>query len=358
MSRQGERAYVYAKACGVIGKSFVGSHIAGLEAAKRLTDLDRLVFPQSFRELPEKELLADLERRIVNNSVHQILAIVNSFAHPPEFLVRLLRSYEYGDIKAALSAVAGREAGKPSFTNLGRFGVVNFDAYPDIAAMIRGTEFESLVSQSIKDGEPGMILQTKLDKYYYTALWESLYRLKRQDREGIELILGEEISLRNAVWALRLRTYYHLPGDEVREKLIDLEFPSPKHGGGNNHSANGHSTNSHSMTGRSLTADAEASLKLPLDTYAPWASWKRAAFLNPPAGDTWRADPLHFQNAASRHLYHLAQRYFHRRPFSLDTAACLIKLKQFEEDLLTSLAEGLGIGMTSRDVFAMLEVEP
>lgn len=345
MPRMGERAYVYAKACGIIGKSFVGSRIAALEPAGRLTDLDRLVFPQSFRELPERELLVDLEQRILDSAVNQIISLVNSYAQPPEFLVRLLRSYEYEDLKSALSAIAGKEAKAFTFTNLGRFGVVNFGAYPDMTAMVSGTEFESLISQASREGESGIVLQIKLDKHYYTMLWESLYRLKRQDRDGIEAILAEEISLRNVVWALRLRTYYHMSGDDVRERLIDLEFHPHSHKSGTGNR-------------RSLVADAEAMLELPLDAYSPWASWKRMAFLNPGWGDAWTADPRYFQNAASRHLYHLARHYFHRRPFSVDTAACFIKLKQFEEDLLTSLAEGLGMGMTSRDVFAMLEVKP
>jgi hypothetical protein len=341
MPRSGERAYVYAKACGIIGKSFVGSRMPALETAGRLADLDRLVFPGSFRELPERELLIDLERRIAGRSVNQIISIVNSYAKPPEFLVRLLRSYEYEDLKSALAAVAGREPKAPSFTNLGRFGVVKFDAYPDLAAMTAGTEFEFLASETPGKGDEGIALQIKLDKHYYTALWESLYYLKRQDRSGIEAVLSEEISLRNVVWTLRLRTYYGMGGDEVAEKLVDLKIPTRKRGG---------------ESGHSLAADAEAVLELPLDTYAPWASWKRASLLNPERNDGWTADPRYFQNAASRYLYHLARHYFHRRPFSVDTAACFIKLKQFEEDLLTSVAEGLGIGMTSRDVFAMLEI--
>ena len=47
----------------------------------------------------------------------------------------------------------------------------------------------------------------------------------------------------------------------------------------------------------------------------------------------------------------------HTKP-APDAAACFIKLKQFEEDLLTSVAEGLGLGMSGRDVFSLLEVEP
>ncbi|MDR0386464.1 MAG: V-type ATPase subunit [Treponema sp.] len=346
MPRTGERAYAYAKACGIIGKSFIGSRLAALEPVSRLTELDRLVFPQSFRELPERELLIDLERRITGRSAKQIVSVVNSFARPPELLVRLLRSYEYGDLKSALAAIAAGESKAPSFTNLGRFGVVKFAAYPDIKAMTGGTEFDFLASGALNEDGAGMAFQTKLDKHYYIALWESLYRLKRRDRAGIEALLSEEISLRNAVWVLRLRTYYRMTGDEVREKLIDVKFPS--RGDGARRSANR----------CSLTADAEAALELPLDTRAPWAAWKRASFLNPGGGELWTADPRYFQNAASRYLYRLARHYFRRRPFSIDTAACFIKLKQFEEDLLTSIAEGLGIGMTGRDVFAMLEARP
>jgi hypothetical protein len=107
-----------------------------------------------------------------------------------------------------------------------------------------------------------------------------------------------------------------------------------------------------------LAADAEACLDLPLDTYAPWASWKRVGFLNTDHGEGWKADPRYFQNAASKYLYQFARHYFRLHPFSIDTAACFIKLKQFEEDLLTSISEGLGIGMSSRDVFSLLELRP
>jgi hypothetical protein len=53
----------------------------------------------------------------------------------------------------------------------------------------------------------------------------------------------------------------------------------------------------------------------------------------------------------------MARLYFRRRPISIDTPACFIKLKQYEEDLLTSVAEGLGLGIPGRDVFSLLELE-
>jgi vacuolar-type H+-ATPase subunit C/Vma6 len=341
MPVSGERAYVYAKACGIIGKSFVGKRIPALGGVSRLSELDRLVFPQTGRDLPERELLLDLENRIIGRSVKQIIAIVASYRKPPPFLRRLIRVYEYGDLKSALSALSGGGGKVPDFTDISPFGTVNFKAYPDLPAMLKGTEFDFLLKEKplLKEKSSGyddsgaILLQIKLDRLYYTSLWEDLLSLPKKDRFSAERVLSEEISLRNAVWALRLRTYYGLSPDKVRETIFS---PPGK---------------------KSLAEDAETSLSMALDNRAGWERWKRAAFLNPEIpGMSWKADPRYFQNAASEYLYRLVRLSFRRRPFSVDTAFCFIKLKQFEEDLLTSVAEGLGMGMSSREVFDLLEV--
>ncbi|MDR2021405.1 MAG: V-type ATPase subunit [Treponema sp.] len=343
MPGAGERAYAYAKACGIIGKSFLGKRVSRLGGLTRLSELDRLVFPRTSRDLPERELLIDLEKRIIGRSVKQILAIVDSFSKPPELILRLVRSYEYGDIKSVLSAVGGKNTGVPAkspfFTDLGRFGTVNFSAYPDLNAMLTGTEFEFLLKEDLDSAAEGEAsdLQIKLDQQYYTRLWESIRILPKNDSRCIENIIAEEISLKNIVWAMRLRTYYRMSAEEIRGRLV-----STPQGGDR----------------RSLAEDAAASLSMALDNYADWEKWKRAGFLNPPRpGEAWTADPRYFQNAASEYLYRLARSCFRRRPLSMDTSSCFIKLKQFEEDILTSVAEGLGMGIPARDVFALLELE-
>ncbi|MDR2028446.1 MAG: V-type ATPase subunit [Treponema sp.] len=339
MPGSGERAYVYAKACGIIGRSFVGKRILQLGALSRLSELDRLVFSLNARDLPERELLVDLERRIIGRTAKQIVTIIDSFARPPEFLVRLLRSYEYGDIKNLINALAAGEPKAPVFTDIGRFRTLRVEAYPDIKAMLRDTEFDWLLKEDLQNpassgGDQGL-LQTRLDRQYYTSLWGSLLSLPRNDRKTAEKLLSEEISLRNAAWALRLRTYYGMSPQEIRERLVLIESQG------------------------ALAADALSSLSLALDNPSDWASWKRAGFLNPARpGESWTVDPRCFQNAASEYLYRLARVSFRRRPFSLDTVTCFIKLKQFEEDLLTSVAEGLGLGMPAGDIFALLEVAP
>ena len=330
MASMGEHAYAYAKACGIIGKSFVGTRMRLLEKAGNLSELDRIVFPDSSQSLPEKELLFDLEKRLGERAIKSILSILRSFTKPPEFLVLLVRGYEYADLKNALVAAFEKEKSAPPFTDIGRYQTVRFKEWPDIRKMLEGTEFDFLLSKGniIDKGKGSITLQSLLDKRYYNSLWKSLFLLPRRDRHITEKILSDEISLNNSCWALRLRTYYNMRPDEVKGHLVEIK-----------------------------AEEALASLEYPLDSFEPWANWHWRRFLNPETGGRfWNANPRHFQNAASQYLYRLAKNRFHSAPGELSTTFCFIKIKQFEEDLLTSIAEGLGMGMNSADVFQLLEV--
>jgi len=380
----GERSFAYAKACGIIGKSFLGKRIRDLEKAGRLSELDRMIFPKSSRDLPEKELLLDLEERITSRAVDSIISIVGSFSRVPEFLALLVRGYEYADLKSAIMAAlepsagarspylepqaprvkstiktaralpkkrrsspAGKDKNAPVHTDIGVFQKVHFEAWPDIRAMIYGTEFGFLLDKKVVDIEEkgGISMQTLLDRHYYTALWKSLFSLPRKDRYVAEKILADEISLRNSSWALRLRTYYRMSPEKVMPHLINIPvkdkwLPGRKSGS------------------RSLADEAIRCLEFPLDHFEAWSAWRWKDFINSETGlKHWTIDPRHFQNAASQYLYSLARHHFRLDPFSLNAVFCFIKLKQYEEDILTSSAEGLSIGMTGREVFSMLGVE-
>ena len=108
---------------------------------------------------------------------------------------------------------------------------------------------------------------------------------------------------------------------------------------------------------KSLAAEARDSLHLPPDSRGEWKNWRWEKLLNPEkTGEAWTLNPRYFQNAASHYLYRLSLKYFRHLQRSVGAIFCFIKLKQFEEDLLTSAAEGLGLGMTGTDVFGLLEV--
>jgi hypothetical protein len=345
MPDAGERSYAYTKACGIIGKSFVGKRISALSGLRSLNEFDRVVFPGLRRELPGRELLIDIEGRIVRRAVKHILSVVNSYARPPELLVRQIRLYEYGDLKTCLHYFAGGKKGLPPLCDIGRFRTVNFAAFPDLEEMLEGTEFAWILEKGLKAPGQGNFdiaeLETFLDRQYYLGVTKSLRRLSGDDRAFAERILAEEISLRNCVWALRLRCYYKKTAEETAKYLMDIRMRSA--GGGE----------------ISLAAEALESLSMGLDTRSAWQGWRWEKFLGrEKPGEIWMADPRYFQNAASEYIYGLAMHCFHRMPLAVSTVFCYIKLKQFEEDLLTSIAEGLGLGMTGGEVFDLLEFAP
>lgn len=332
MAARGEQAYAWAKASGILGASYLGPRIDGLTSLSRPADLDRLLFPDSPLQLPSRELSTALQRRIADRSASRAVVLVSSFSAPPPPLVRVLRAYEYSDLKSALAAAAGSEREAPSHVNLRGFGRVRWEAYPDLKRMTGRSEFSWIVPPA--DDQALLAVETELDKRYYASLWEEVQRLDRGSREGLENLIAEEISLKNVVWSLRLRTYYGIEGEDLDRRLLVLRRGS-----------------------RSLAADARSCRAFALDRREDWLKWRRFPLLNREVpGAPWRVDPRAVQNAASRSLYAAARRVFRGYPFSIASIAAFIKLLQFEEDLLTSVAEGLSLGLSSREVLSALEV--
>jgi len=358
----GERAYAYAKACGIIGKSFVGKRTSALVKLQSLMELNRLVFPETPHELPGRELLVDLEGRILQRTTRQILAIIDSFSNPPELLIRQLRSCEYADLKTCLHYIATGKPNPPSLSDIGRFRTIRFEKYPDLDGMLAGTEFDFLLSKDIKAIKSGFDptpLEAELDRRYYTLLVQSLRRLSAADRLYAQQILADEISLRNGVWALRLRIYFGKSPDETAKYLMDQTIPRAfaEIPGAIRPRIAASSVTATASREISLAAEARESLALPLDVRSSWKNWRWESLLNPEkAGEVWTADPRYFQNAASQYIYRMSLRCFRIAPFSVSSVFCYIKLKQFEEDMLTSVTEGLGLGMAGKDVFDLLEV--
>jgi vacuolar-type H+-ATPase subunit C/Vma6 len=337
----GEQAYAYAKACGIIGKSFVGRRAAALRGLRLLGELDRLVFPEDDRAPQDQYPLANLEQRIEKRAVQHILSIINSYTEPPDLLIHQLRAYEYSDLKACLHYIVGGKKTLPSLCDIGRFRTIHFEAFPDLNKMLRGTKYKFILSKNIKSLKPDsrefVLIETELDTYYYLGLMDSLSQLSDEDRDIAQRILVDEISLRNCSWALRLRTYFDKPPAEVGGYLMNIRLKND--------------------ASKNLVSDTSKTLDLPLDTRSSWRGWKWERFLNPEKpGEHWNLDPRYFQSAASNYLYRLALSRFHYDPGSVSTVFCFIKIKQFEEDFLTSIAEGLGMGMSSADVFEMLGV--
>lgn len=277
----GERAFVFAKASGIIARSFVESRTVRLFPVSSIEALYALLFGR----LDTSENIDDIEKRLKQREDEAVSKILKSFKHPPPLLHILAES-------------ASQDGGEPD------------------------------------DGAANIEYITRQNSAYYNRLWDALFALPLRDRKGITHIICEEIRLKNAAWALRMRVFYMMHPERIKPLLVNKTPPKSR---------------------RSLQYDALKALNRDIEEESDWSSWRLSKFLNKSTGERyWKLDPSYFQNAASRYLYNLARKSFRRRPFSLDTAACFIKLKQFETELLTSTAEAARLGMTGEEALTLL----
>ncbi|MCL2210456.1 MAG: V-type ATPase subunit [Treponema sp.] len=277
-----DNGFAYAKACGIIGKSFLGKRASYLSGLHSLNDLDKLVFSQHRRDIPDKELLADFKRRIEKRTLEKILPVIKSYTPSVKLLELAFKGYKYSELLDTGAA---------------------------------------------------------LDMGYYKELLESLSQLDSEDRATAQMLIADEICICNCLWALRLRTYYNMPEEQVKKHLLDLRF----HG-------------EIFEKKQSLIARANESLNFHLDIRRHWDGWRWEKFLNPEEDARhWIAMPRYFQNAACAYLRALAYHQFHSNPLTLSSIYCFIKLMQYEEDILISTAETIALGMESSSVLKTAE---
>lgn len=351
------RSYIYAKACGIISKSFIEGRESRLLNISSIAEFNAAVFGGA-RSAGSTDSSAGLsgaakdisptalERSLITKTVGEILLILKAYTKAPYLLVRLIKSYEYADLKNALAAIHANKPA-PEIVSLGRWTGIDWGAYPNLKKMISGRcknghadlEYGFLLETSIEKSSD-VEIQATLDKRYYSLLLAALRELPHSEVPRFAHILTEEISLANCSWALRLRSYYEMSAKAVSARLIDESLAGGKY-----------------AKSKSLASDAKKSLSLALDHRAEWENWRRIRFLNPePPASYWKCDPRYFQHHASVYLYKLARSSFRRNPWTLDTAACFIRLKQFEEQLLCGVAEGLALGVSANESLGIMGV--
>ncbi len=332
MPVSGALSYAYTKACGIHGKAFTGRRLSRLQNLSRLSDLDRLLFPDSPLDVPERELSAREERRIMERSLDAIMRVFSAWQEVPRTLVLLLQAVEVADLKAVFSARAAGDRLCPPHADLGRFGQLHWDAWPDVGAMIAQTSYEW--AKDLFTGPDSLLsVETALDQHYYRDLWQSLSSAPGRRQPSLRRYLADEIALKNVSWALRLRVYYNYNTEDILPFLVDI-----------------------TDRGRSLAQAALDSLDLPLDRREAWEAWVYADLVNEDSrGKFWALDPAQVQNRAAIRLAQRARKLFRQRPFTIDALAAWVRLVQFEEDLLTAIAEGLSLGMGVNDILARPE---
>lgn len=164
MERSEAISYVYAKASGILAKSFVGKRAKKLFEANNITELWRLVLNQDLPLLPEAMLAQKLEEQCKENFLQIFDKLVSYFDKPTDVILCLQ-----------------------------------------------------------KDDR----LEKNTGLEYARELWNSTSKIRGEEKSSVESLVHQYLIIENIVWALRLRVYYEMTPEEIVPHLASLgESPS------------------------------------------------------------------------------------------------------------------------------------
>jgi hypothetical protein len=314
-----ELAYVYARVCGSLSRAFLGERAAGLARSGRLSEIWRSLFGDAPPALTESSLLKAAQRRTIREALAGFRALALELEAREPFFECLRRKLEYARVKKILIALRnGSRDGESLPPNEDPHLECGFDesAFPDLGAMFSSGRYSWIGEESLAKLPE---TENRLDKQFYTELWESISSIGRQHLGALRDLVAEEIELENVVWALRLKRYYRMGRDDIAERLVVLE-------------------------GAEVEKAALAVSDLSLDKRSDWRKWRWESLIEGEEESSWRLDVRLVEAAARRRLYRDVRRALHMYPFTYTPLYCFFKIKEFEMAAILGTLEGIHLG--------------
>ncbi len=258
-------AFCYAKAGGILRKSFTGEKANKLFAAKSLKELYSLLFGGNVPAVPEAMLAKEIEKKAASDFKNCAKELFGYFDNPSPILSAIFDFYEY------------ENSGEKS---------------------------------------------AEKDREEILKLWNAAETLPSADKAALEKLIKTDISLKNVIWALRLKVYYNYSREKI-EKLLIYAGKRPS-------------------KNDVLAREAYKILDKDPSNYDDWRKWKFSKALNPhEEGSIWEIDPCYVERAAKRYVNNFFQHSFHTNPMSVTSFVAWFKIKQTELDYIRTAAEGL-----------------
>jgi len=330
MSRTSRYAFILAKMYGILARSHVGRNYRDLLRLKDLAELSDVLFPGERKESGARVLAVDLEARIVQARIEAMTYVMTSLKEPVEILVHILRKIEYQGLKSVIRAMASGKAAPGRIWDLGPWASIHLAEAKDYEREIRSSPYAWILPHVKTD--PLARVENLLDRQYYERLLQLSRALPPRDRTGVLRLVGLEIALANAIWALRLRFNYSLNAERARSLLIP-------------------------GLGQAAREAVMAVFEMTPDSVDEWRRWKFGWMLEDQLAESLRApDPVRAEQKASQRMYLRAHQLFHQAPFTLAPLVAYFKLKEYEADLLKTAVEARQMAIPEQDVLAMTGV--
>lgn len=324
MDKSGASAYVYAKACGILARSFTGERAAKLFSVHSLSELWALIFKTEVPSVPEMLLAKRIEQAASEKFISDYKNLLSMYDNPDDVLIMLLQYFDYSNLKSLGAAAAMKQKERPFLRDITPYNILNYKAWPSIQKMTERTKL------SWYNKEPTVfeqqLLDTRIDKQFVEDLWRATEKLPASSRKPVEDLILKKYSVRNMIWVLRLRVFYKMQKDEIAQRLAFINPQDKKND--------------------VLAKDAFEILDKNIERYEDWANWKYARFLNPhEEGSIWCVDPAWVEESAQKELISTATHKFHRYPFTATVLLCWFYIKLSELDYIRAATEALRLNV-------------
>lgn len=320
MDKSSADAFVFAKASGMLAKSFVGPRAEKIFQASKLSELWNLLFTEEQPLVPEVLLAKKIEEKAKENFVKDYLKLLNYYSKPDSVLVNLLKSFEYSNLRDIVYSLINSENIIPQLVNIGRFNELKIDKWPKIEKITEKTQFAwyNKIPLIAEQGD----FDYKLDLQYIQNLWQSVLDLPTKERDIVKDLIQYKIEIDNCVWAIRLKKYYKLNNSEIIKKLFYYKNEASEED--------------------ELSKEAIRILDFDLDNYSNWSKWKYKELLNENLErDNWSVDPIWIQESAKVFLAKKAYNSFRRFPFTANVLVSWFFIKEQELNHIRKAVETL-----------------
>lgn len=333
MDKSSASVYVYAKACGMYSKSFIGKRAAKLFEAKNIRELWNLVLDEEIPVLPEAKLADVIERKISEKSVADMLKLISAYDKPDMLIKALISKYDYANLKNAWHEAEKESKDKSFLIDISPYSVFSWDKWPDMKEVVRGTEMGNIKVPSYKTSSGTsdkasiseiMTWDSEMDRMYYRSVWTGYKSLSKQEKQSCARLILTDIIMQNIIWILRLRTYYAYKTEDIKPLLAGVQTEE---------------------TEKIFCRPAYFAFDKPLDDWNQWKNWEYAYVLNPhEEGMPWILDPRYVQLACDKYLYNLAVKQFHISTGTTGVLTAFFKIKNLEEYMIRAAVESLRVG--------------
>jgi vacuolar-type H+-ATPase subunit C/Vma6 len=282
-------------------------------------------------------LLRELEKSAKNAFINDFTSLLSVFIHPDKVCIRLLSVFEYDNLKAVLGVLENEEAELPELTDLGKFGILNWQYWPNLRKITEKTPF-GWVADDHEKKVPLRVIYNKLDKQYCRDVFSSLKELDSETRRGVKSIIGEEFVLKNLIWALQLRIYHKLSVDKIVPLLVTLTDSD--------------------VYSDSIVMPAIFALRKKVSDYSDWKNWHYSSLVNSPSDvSDWVFDPTYFEQRVNDYIGRVARRVFRSHQFSAAMLVSFFHLKQQELAYIRGASNAIYLNLNMEEISNFYKVE-